>query len=202
VYGGGSVIYEAMQILRYLGFQELVLVGVDLTFALPEHVRSVARDPSGIEARADDDPNHFDPRYFGSGRRYHKPDAQVVDRIHAGLRYVAAVMADHEFRVINAGYDSQVDCFERREFMSCVGLTSTEVEALFTECLRGRTPFPSIAALRSAVPLLSDPERAVDCTGSFAIRVDWGTRILKRKILTHLPLGPFEDTLFFIQRET
>jgi len=200
VFGGGSVIYEGLQVLRFLGFTEVALVGVDLNFQLHKTVNAVKGDPNGIEPKADDDPNHFDPRYFGKGRRYHQPEQHVVDNIRNRLRDVASVMDRIGLRVLNAGYDSTVDFFERREFVAYVGKSSAEAAELFDDCVRRHTAFADAAAMHAVLPPLGESE-ARAAVGSFRVAADVGPRVLKGKVLTHLPLGPYGDSYYFVKRD-
>ena len=72
---GGTVTYVAMQLAYHLGFRDLVLIGVDHSFTTsgPAHqlVTSVG-----------DDPNHFDPSYFGAGYRWQLPDLEMSEEAY------------------------------------------------------------------------------------------------------------------------
>ena len=199
VFGGGSVVYEGIQILRFLGFREIVIVGVDLNFQVHQGVRAVADDPDGIEPVKDDDPNHFDPRYFGKGRRYHQPEQHVIDNIRRRLADVATVMPGLGFRVVNAGYDSSVESFERRDFVEYLGKSAAETAALFEECVVRRTRFRTLGEMQASLGLI-DVDAARKATGDFAVNVDGGAALVRQRILTHLPLGPFEGRLYFVAR--
>ena len=66
--GGGTVTYVAMQIAYFMGFEEVVLIGVDHNFldkGTPN--KAVVR----IESH---DQNHFDPNYFPQGSKWQLPD--------------------------------------------------------------------------------------------------------------------------------
>ena len=55
----------------YLGFKEIYLLGVDMNYLNQKSVTK--EDKRDWIAKDDDDPNHFDPRYFGKGKKYHRP---------------------------------------------------------------------------------------------------------------------------------
>jgi hypothetical protein len=64
---GATVTYVALQLAFHLGFQQVILVGVDHQFATQgEANKTVVSDG--------DDPNHFSPGYFGRGFRWQLPD--------------------------------------------------------------------------------------------------------------------------------
>jgi hypothetical protein len=67
VWEGSTVTYVAMQIAYYLGFQKIILLGVDHSFHTqgPPHLTVVSDG---------DDLNHFSPHYFGKGFRWQLPD--------------------------------------------------------------------------------------------------------------------------------
>lgn len=66
---GATVTYVAMQIAYYLGFQKVILIGVD-------HSYSTTGDPHTTAVSKGDDPNHFAPDYFGKGFRWQLPDLE------------------------------------------------------------------------------------------------------------------------------
>ncbi len=72
VWEGGTVTYVAMQLAYYMGFNEVVLVGVDHRFATkgPANTAVVSTEP---------DRNHFDPRYFGPGFKWQLPDLKTSE---------------------------------------------------------------------------------------------------------------------------
>lgn len=67
VWEGATVTYVAMQLAYYLGFEQVILIGVDHSFTSkgPAHQ---------LVTSTGDDPNHFDPSYFGEGFRWQLPD--------------------------------------------------------------------------------------------------------------------------------
>jgi len=55
---GATVTYVALQVAYYLGFSEAILIGVDHSFA-------TQGKPNTTIVSEGDDPNHFNPAYFG-----------------------------------------------------------------------------------------------------------------------------------------
>jgi hypothetical protein len=77
---GATVTYVAMQIAYYLGFGKVVLVGVDHSFA----AKGAPHTPVVSEG---DDPNHFDPEYFGKGFRWQLPDLETSELAYRAAKY-------------------------------------------------------------------------------------------------------------------
>jgi len=69
---GATVTYAAMQLAYHMGFSEVILVGVDHYFATTGPSYTVVVSP-------EDDPNHFDPSYFGRGTRWELPDLEASE---------------------------------------------------------------------------------------------------------------------------
>lgn len=64
---GGTVTYAALQIAYYLGFKQVVIVGMDHRF-------EYRGEPNQTMIMQGDDPNHFSSEYFGGGQLWDNPD--------------------------------------------------------------------------------------------------------------------------------
>ena len=84
-YWGGTVMYMNLQIAAYLGAKKIVLLGVDMNYSIPDSVKR----KGAVLTSTGDDPNHFDPNYFGAGKRWHLPEMErmqrAFDRAHSEL---------------------------------------------------------------------------------------------------------------------
>jgi len=69
---GATVTYTALQLAFHLGFQQVILIGVDHNFV-------TQGKPNTTVISEGDDPNHFDPRYFGKGFRWQLPDLETSE---------------------------------------------------------------------------------------------------------------------------
>jgi hypothetical protein len=67
VWEGGTVTYTSLQLAYFLGFSQVILVGVD-------HNYVTAGKPNETVVSQGDDPNHVHPGYFGKGYRWQLPD--------------------------------------------------------------------------------------------------------------------------------
>lgn len=115
-----TVIITLMQLAAYMGFKELYLIGCDTSYTLPKTVRQEGPEVGDgtsekllLTSTEDDDPNHFDSRYFGRGRKWHAP--KVQDMIFH-YRHAAQVLADTDIRVFNATVGGNLEVFPRVDY--------------------------------------------------------------------------------------
>jgi hypothetical protein len=79
LFEGSTVTYVALQLAFFMGFSEVILVGVDHNF--------VTRGPANATVTSSgDDPNHFAPNYFGRGFRWQLPDLEGSERAYCLAR--------------------------------------------------------------------------------------------------------------------
>jgi len=69
---GATVTFVAMQLAFHMGFRQVVLIGVDHSFAT--HGK-----PNTTVVSGGDDPNHFNASYFGKGFRWQLPDLETSE---------------------------------------------------------------------------------------------------------------------------
>ncbi len=81
---GATVTFVAMQLAYYMGFKQVVLIGVDHNF-------TTKGTPNTTVVSTGDDPNHFNPAYFGKGFRWQLPDLETSE-----IAYVMAREAYHK----------------------------------------------------------------------------------------------------------
>jgi len=70
-----TVANVGIQLLYWLGFKTIYLLGIDMDYVIPEDVWHV--DDRDLISTGDD-PNHFDVNYFGAGHRFHVPKTTVM----------------------------------------------------------------------------------------------------------------------------
>src|SRR5271157_970544 len=76
---GATVTYAAMQIAYHMGFQTVILVGVD-------HAFTTQGKPHETVISQGDDPNHFSPDYFGKGFKWQLPDLESSENSYRRAR--------------------------------------------------------------------------------------------------------------------
>ena len=112
-YTGCTVTFSMMQIAAYLGFEEIHLIGVDASYSLPSDAKESKDYGVGVLDMQSDDPNHFDPDYFGKGYRWHDPQ---VDKMVEAYSEARRVLQGTGQTIYNSGIGGQLEVFERRKF--------------------------------------------------------------------------------------
>lgn len=102
---GFTVTYVAMQIAYYMGFEDVVLVGVDHRF-------STKGTPNATVTSTGDDPNHFDPKYFGAGFRWQLPDLEGSEHSY---RLARAAFERDGRRIADATVDGALTVFPKAD---------------------------------------------------------------------------------------
>ncbi|MGA7193144.1 MAG: 6-hydroxymethylpterin diphosphokinase MptE-like protein [Anaerolineales bacterium] len=72
VWEGATVTNVALQLAFYMGFQQVILIGVDHNF-------TSKGDANKTVISTGDDPNHFSANYFGKGFRWQLPDLDTSE---------------------------------------------------------------------------------------------------------------------------
>lgn len=109
---GATVTFVALQIAYYMGFQEVVLVGLDHDYA----EKGV---PSGLETRTSEkDLSHFHPQYFPKGVRWQLPDLLRSEIDFALAR--RAYEADGR-KIYDATINGKCAVFEKKEYSTFFG---------------------------------------------------------------------------------
>lgn len=80
IWEGMTVTYVAMQLAYFMGFEKVILVGVDHRFA-------VSGTPHQVVESTGADESHFDPRYFGKGFKWQLPDLPVSEQAYTRARH-------------------------------------------------------------------------------------------------------------------
>ncbi len=105
---GATVTYVSLQLAFYMGFDPVVLIGVDHNFA------SKGRPNTTIVSQGDD-PNHFDKSYFGAGFRWQLPDLEMSERAYGMAR--RAFEADRR-QVLDATIGGKLTVFTKVDYNS------------------------------------------------------------------------------------
>jgi hypothetical protein len=105
---GATVTYVALQLAYYIGFSEVVLIGVDHNFA-------TKGKPNTTITSEGDDPNHFDPKYFGKGFRWQLPDLETSEIAYRMAR--DAFEADGR-KVVDATVGGKLTIFPKADYNS------------------------------------------------------------------------------------
>ena len=83
-----------------MGFSEIYLLGVDMNYKIHDNVDYFNnKNSTEIHSRLNDDPNHFDPEYFGKGKRWHIPE---TDRMQKSFTNAYYEMKSRNIKLFNA----------------------------------------------------------------------------------------------------
>ncbi len=105
---GATVTYVALQLAFHMGFETVILIGVDHNFV----TRGEANQTVVSEG---DDPNHFDPRYFGKGFRWQLPDLETSE---IAYRMARRAYEQAGRRVLDATIGGKLTVFPKVDYYS------------------------------------------------------------------------------------
>lgn len=101
-----TVTYVSLQIAFYMGFSEVILIGVDHNFATKGKANTTI-------VSSGDDPNHFHPQYFGKGFRWQLPD---LEKSEIGYRMARAAYEDAGRSIVDATVGGKLTIFKKVDY--------------------------------------------------------------------------------------
>lgn len=110
-YWGGTVLYMNLQLAAYMGFKNIYLIGVDLSYSIPKD----ANIRGSVITSNSDDPNHFNPSYFGKGKRWHLPE---TDRMQESFTNAYKELKKSNINLHNATVGGNLKDIPRVEYNS------------------------------------------------------------------------------------
>lgn len=105
---GGTVTYVALQLAYYMGFQQVILIGVDHNYATKGEANKTVVSEG-------DDPNHFSPGYFGKGFRWQLPD---LDNWVGSYQMARAAYEKEGREVLDATIGGKLTVFPKVDYNS------------------------------------------------------------------------------------
>lgn len=108
IHEGATVTYVAMQLAYYIGFQRVILIGVDHNFV-------TQGTPHKEVVSAGDDPNHFSAQYFGKGFRWQLPD---LERSEIAYRLACDAYERDGREIVDATVGGKLDIFPKAAYDS------------------------------------------------------------------------------------
>lgn len=103
---GSTVTYIAMQLAYYMGFETVILIGVDHHFVTQGQPHKEVISPG-------DDPNHFHPDYFGKGIKWHLPDLATSEHHYKIAHNYFKV---NNRQIIDATLDGYCQVFPKQDY--------------------------------------------------------------------------------------
>lgn len=111
---GGTVTYLNLQLAVHLGCNPIYLVGIDHNYKTDVPVK---KEGSVWTSQADD-PNHFDPNYFGKGYRWHDPNVERMEQAYLMAREYGAARG---IQILNATVGGRLEVFPRADIGTVLG---------------------------------------------------------------------------------
>ena len=116
-----TVTITLMQLAVKLGAKRIFLIGCDTEYKIPDRAKVLDKDDNRVDKRIvldeDNDPNHFDPRYFGKGKLWHTPNTDLMLE-HYEKAY--EICKANGIEVFNAGFGGMLEVFPRVSFAHAV----------------------------------------------------------------------------------
>ncbi|KAA3642755.1 MAG: DUF115 domain-containing protein [Chloroflexi bacterium] len=108
VWEGATVTYVALQLAFHMGFETVILIGVDHSF-------KSSGQPNTTVVSQGDDPDHFDADYFGKGFRWQLPD---LDTSEVGYHMARQAYEADGRKVLDATIGGKLTVFPKVEYDS------------------------------------------------------------------------------------
>jgi hypothetical protein len=106
LYEGWTVTFAALQLAYFLGFNEVILIGLD-------HRYTFYGIPNQRQTLHENDVNHFDPNYFGGGQDWHTPDLKNSE---ASYRVAREFYESNGRKILDATVGGSCNVFEKIDY--------------------------------------------------------------------------------------
>lgn len=103
LHSGYSCLFSAMQLALWMGFKEIVTLGLDFSFAIPKQAE-------GQVLTNDKERNHFTSDYRKPGERWNRP---YLEQTRQAFQLARSTAESKGARILNASRSTQLDVFER-----------------------------------------------------------------------------------------
>ena len=101
-----TVTHMALQLAFFMGFKTVILIGVDHSFVSQGKPHATVTLPG-------EDPNHFDPNYFGHGVPWQLPDLKGSERAYKGAK---KIFEEDGRQILDATVDGKLQIFPKIEY--------------------------------------------------------------------------------------
>jgi hypothetical protein len=111
LFHGSTITFICIQLAYHMGFDPVYLVGCDNSYRKPTTVVETSKFWKSTE----DDPNHFNPTYFGKGYRWHDPRTDLMTRSYKIARWI---YEEEGRQLLNATIGGELEVLERVDYCS------------------------------------------------------------------------------------
>lgn len=118
VFEGHTVTYISLQLAYHMGFEQVILIGVDHSFA-------TKGDANKMIVSEGPDLNHFHPDYFGRGFRWQLPDLEGSERAYTMAK---EAYGRNGREVLDATVGGKLEIFPKVEYLSLFGQVATGIQ--------------------------------------------------------------------------
>lgn len=112
-----TVTATLLQLAHLMGCNPIYLIGCDTLYTKQANVEEVASQRRAgtriYESSENNDPNHFTPAYFGTGKRYQDPNVHKMVAHYEAIQQVAESL---DLAIFNAGTTSHLQVFPKVDF--------------------------------------------------------------------------------------
>jgi hypothetical protein len=108
LWAGTTVTYVAMQLAYHMGFEEVILIGVDHSF-------TTQGKPHTAVVSEGDDPNHFSSNYFGRGFKWQLPDLETSE---VAYRMARTAFESNGRKIVDATIGGKLTVFPKVDYTS------------------------------------------------------------------------------------
>ncbi len=191
-----SVTNCSLQIAAYMGFKEIYLLGVDMDYE--DHKSVIKENNRDWTSQEDDDPNHFDPRYFGKGTQYHHPR---LDETFKKWEEAKTFFEEKGVKIYNATIGGKLEVFERVDFNNLFQYSEQEEMLLFLSKFNITKYISNNLNDYFKEAEKIDRYHQWDNSKYYIISdAETGVKIIPKVIFEYIPYGPIFGQYLFIKR--
>jgi hypothetical protein len=191
-----SVTNCSLQIAAFMGFKEIYLLGVDLNYE--DHKSVKKENKRDWTSQKDDDPNHFDPRYFGKGTKYHHPR---LDETFKKWEEAKIFFDKIEVKIYNATVGGKLEVFPRVNLTDVLNLTEKEEMLLFLSKFNmSEYKTTQLIDYFPQAEIAVDGSKIVSDKAQIIANTDTAIKNMPDLIFKYIPYGPIFNQYIFIKR--
>lgn len=191
-----TVANVGLQILAFLGFTEIYLLGVDMTYSLPATAK--IEGARNVTATEDDDENHFDPRYFGAGRQYHVP---MLDETFLKFREAREFFDARGVSVRNATVGGVLEEFERISLDDVLKFSDEDKLERLQRAISARALSDNLSVEELLTSRrVQTADEVEEGWNSFVADAEQCNAMVKQWVTRFVPFGPYAGRHIYVNR--